>query len=168
MSIAASVVVKPSRLLSAMAGTMSLVCCAIGIAIGLGVAGELSPGYRMAIAGFTVFLSFFGFYHGACYGKTIHMDISATGQLRIAEMSADGTCADTNRPHVNRKGEVVRIMNNSTIWPHLLLLRLQSVSGKITIVPILPDSVSRDGFRALSVACRWMVTRNHSPGHDIL
>lgn len=168
MSIATSVVVKPSRLLSAAADVMSLLCCAIGIGIGLGAAGELSPGYRAAIAAFTVFLSFFGFYHGVCYGKTIHMDISGTGQLRITEMSADGACADTNRPHVYEKGEVVRIMNNSTIWPHLLLLRLQSVSGTITIVPILPDSVSREGFRALSVACRWMVARNHSSGHDIL
>ena len=168
MSIAVSSVVRPSRLLLTMMGAMSLLCFAIGIMIASGLTGELSPAVRFPIAAFTIFLAFFGFYHGAGYGKPIHIDISGTGQLRLTAMRADRACTEINWPHVDGSGEVVRMMNNSTLWPRLLLLRLQSGSGKIIIVPILPDSVSRDSFLALSVACRWIAAQNNSSERGVL
>jgi len=47
----------------------------------------------------------------------------------------------------------------------MLLLRLQADNGDKWVVPILTDCVSRDEFRALSVACRWIAAHNDSADH---
>lgn len=59
---------------------------------------------------------------------------------------------------------VVRLMAGSTLWPNLLLLRLQAEDGSVSVLPILPDSISRSDFRALSVAFRWIALRE--PGGE--
>jgi len=135
---------------------------ALGIAIGLGHIGDLIPLLRLPIAAFVIFPAVFGFYHGAWNRKIIHIDISGTGQCRLAQAGSAGPCANTNWPHLESHGAAVALLKDSTIWPHLLLLRLQTDNGKIFIVPILPDSVSRDSFRALSAACRWIASRSDS------
>lgn len=167
MSIAVSAVVHPSRLLRMMVATMAVIAGVVAVLIGTSHSGELSPGLRFALSTTTFFLALFGFYHGVRDGKTIQLDISGTGLIRIVEMGARGACVRTKRPHVRNLGEPVRLMQNSTIWPNLLLLILQSDSGRITVLPILPDCVSRDSFRALSVACRW-IAKNNPPEPDIL
>jgi toxin CptA len=165
MSIAVSTVVYPSRVLLVMVGAMSVAVVAIGIAVAFGQVGELSTTSRLFLATLVIFLAVFGFYHGARHRNPIHIDISGTGQLRLTDVSDSGACIDTNWPHVRTNGEVVRLLNNSMIWPHLLLLRLQSESGKMIMLTVLPDSVSRDSYRALSVACRWIAAhRNPSEG----
>jgi toxin CptA len=161
MSIAVSAVVYPSRVLLVMVGAMSVTVVAIGIAVAMGLVGELSTTPRLFLGALVVFLAVFGFYHGARLRKPIHIDISGAGQLRLTDVSAAGPCIDTNWPHVRTNGEVVRLLKNSMIWPHLLLLRLQSESGKMTILMVLPDSVSRDNYRALSVACRWIAAHSN-------
>ncbi len=163
MSIAVSAVVQPSRVLIMALNTMALGAIAIGIAIGVGSIGDLSMLPRGLLAAFNLFLAAFGFYHGVRYRKTIQLDIAGTGSLRITELRYSGACASEKRPHLAIRDEAVLLMKDSTIWPHLLLLRLQSESGKIFTVPVLPDSVSSDSFRALSVACRWIARRN-TPG----
>jgi hypothetical protein len=159
MSIAVSAVVRPSRILFAMTCAMAVGAALVGFAIGFGLIGDQSLPVRLAIASSVLFLAFFGFYHGTRDRKTIQLDISGTGQIRLLKLTGEPPCTDSNWPHVREMGEVVRLMSDSTIWPHMLLLRLQSDDGEITIVPIFPDSVSRDGFRALSVACRWIATQ---------
>ena len=158
MSIAVSAVVQPSRLLFAMVGAMSIAVAFIGIAIGVGAVGDLSLAARLGMSVITVFLSFFGFYHGIHDRKPIHIDISGTGQLRITEVVASAPCTDTNWPHLEEIGEVVELMNDSTLLPYLLLLRLGTSKG-IKVLPILPDSVSRESFLSLSVACRWIAAQ---------
>lgn len=166
MSIAVSAVVQPSRLLAVMVGAMSAGCVLVGVSIGLGVIGELSPAVLTGTCSIAIFLSFFGFYHGIRHRKPIHIDISGTGQLRLTKVAAASPCTDTNWPHLEEIGEVVELMSNSTLLPHLLLLRLRTVSG-IIILPILPDSVSRDSFRALSVACRWIAVQAGRPENKV-
>jgi toxin CptA len=162
MSIAVSAVVHPSRLLFAMVGVMAAGSALIGVAIGLGVIGDLSPVARASACIITVFLSFFGFYHGVRHRKPIHIDISGTGQLRLTEVIATTPCRDKYWPHLEEIGEMATLMSDSTLLPHLLLLRLRTANG-IAVLPILPDSVSRDSFRALSVACRWIATQGERP-----
>ncbi|MGH8806588.1 MAG: protein YgfX [Noviherbaspirillum sp.] len=167
MSIAVSAIVQPSRLLFAMVGAMSLCAAAVGVAIGAGQLGALPINPRILLSACSIFLAVFGFYHGVRHRKILHIDISGAGQLRLMEVAPAGACTDTNWPHVSKHGEVVRLLANSTIWPQLLLLRLQADSGKITTVPILPDCVSPESFRALSVACRWIAARNQPPERSI-
>jgi hypothetical protein len=167
MSIAVSAVVQPSRLLFAMVSAMSLCVAAAGVAVGVGQLGTFSIAPRILLATFNVFLAVFGFYHGVRQRKILHIDISGAGQLRLTKVWPTRTCIDTNWPHVSERGDVVRLLSDSTIWPQLLLLRLQNDGGKITTLPIFPDCVSSENFRALSVACRWIAARNHPPEFSI-
>jgi toxin CptA len=162
MSIAVSAIVHPSRLLQVMVGIISTISAAIGIGIATGVISELPFGPRSLIAIFSIFLAVFGFYHGMRHRKTIQIDISSSGQLRLTEVVNEGACRGGNWPHVEKNGQLFCLMMNSTIWPHLLLLRLQAESGLIQVVLILPDCVSKENFRAMSVACRWVATHSDS------
>jgi toxin CptA len=163
MSIAVSVVVKPSRILLA---AVCFICLAILSAtslIGLGVVGELPPAIRFLIFIFGAFTALLGFYHTVRNQKTLHIDISGTGRFQLYEIDVStSTCHEKKWPHVKDKGEVMTLLHDSTIWTNLLLLRLQAAGGKITVVRVLPDCVSRESFRALSVACRWIAAQNNS------
>ncbi|WP_460841572.1 protein YgfX [Noviherbaspirillum agri] len=163
MSIAVSAIVQPSRALFVMVTAMSGIVASVALTVALGLVGELSVLIRSGLTGLLLILAVFGFYHGTSHRKTIHIDISGAGQIRLTKMNESGSCANANWPHVEDSAEVVQISRDSTIWPHLLLLRLQSDSGIVSTLPILPDSVSRDSFRSLSVACRWIAARNNPP-----
>lgn len=166
MSIAVSAVVHPSRLLFSMVGGMSALVAGIGILVGAGCIGSAPPALLFSLGAATFFLALFGFYHGVRSGKTIQLDIYGTGLIRIAELGPEGTCAGRNRPHVRDSGEIVRLMSNSTLWPNMLLLRLQGDGGRATILPILPDCVDSDSFRAISVACRWIAAQGDESIHE--
>ncbi|WP_158590398.1 flagellar hook-length control protein [Noviherbaspirillum cavernae] len=162
MSIAVSVVVKPSRLLLILVGGVCASVIAAGSMISLGVIGNLSALPRGVIAVFSFFPALFGFYHTVQNRKAIHIDISGIGQVRLKELSASiGSCQEPNWPHVN-SSVPVRLLQDSTLWSQLLLLRLQTDNGTVVVVSILPDCVSRDEFRALSVACRWIAAHKSS------
>jgi len=60
-------------------------------------------------------------------------------------------------------GEIVRLMDASSLWPNLMFLHLQTESGRMVVLRILPDSVSPQEFRAISVACRWIAARSNDP-----
>lgn len=162
MSIAVSAIVRPSRIFFAIVGVMCAGVAAIGFAVVFDATGTLSQLSRRLVGGAIIFLSVFGFYHGVRHRKILHIDITGAGQVRLIEVGSVGPCTNTKWPHVETYGAVVALLKDSTIWPNMLLLRLQAENGKITTVPILPDSVSRDSFRALSVACRWIATRSES------
>jgi hypothetical protein len=137
--------------------------------VGFGKVGDLPLPIQLSLGIFSVFLAFFGFYHTVRHQKTHHIDISGVGQLRVTKVDAStSSCQEKNWPHVKDHGEVCRLLKDSTIWPHLLLLRLQADNGKMIVVPVLPDCVSRDSFRALSVACRWIAAHNNSAEHKNL
>jgi toxin CptA len=166
MSIAVSAIVLPSRFLRVMVGVLCAGVGMIGAVIAFAYSAELPLLARTLVVVFSAFAAVFGFYHDGGSRKPLHIDISGSGQFRLTEASSADTCKQTNRPHLNKAGEVFRLLENSTIWPHLLLLRLQDDSGKITTLPILPDCVSRDCFRALSVACRWIAARGELQGRE--
>jgi toxin CptA len=159
MSIAVSVAVHPSRLLRFLIFSVSSAVAAIGIAVLAGWLGELAPFPRVTIGMLPVFMAFFGFYHGVRHRKTLHIDISGAGQIRITNALSTSPCRDADRPHVTSGSKVVEMMDDSTLWPNLLVLRLRASDGDITVVPILQDSVPRNAFRALSVACKWIAAR---------
>lgn len=148
--------VKPSRLLLVLVCLMCGGTIFVAVISGFGIIGGLPVATGICVALFTVFLAVFGFYHTVRHQKNLHIDISGTGQIRLIKVAAAGSCQEKNWPHVKRDSELVRLLPDSTIWPHLLLLHLQSDDGQVTVVPVLPDCVSRDCFRALSVACRWI------------
>lgn len=161
MSIAISAVVNPSRLLLAAIGGM---CGGIAFAagmVGLSKVGELSFYPRCVMAGLCALTAFLGFFQAFWKRKTFRIDISGIGQIRLMEYNG---VADSSRqrewPNGEDNGELVQLAAGSTIWPYLLLLRLEAEGRRTVVLPILPDCVGADNFRALSVACRWIAAHN--------
>ena len=140
--------------------SMVVLALVVGSAIAVGYVGDLGALPRLLVSTLAFFLAFFGFYHGVRHRKTLHIDISGSGQIRIAEVLPMTSCASADRPHFRADATVVGVIANSTIWPNLLMLRLRSDEGCVAVLPILQDSVSQEAFRALSVACRWIAARS--------
>jgi toxin CptA len=149
MSIALSAVIKPSRLLLALVATECALAGLVGVLIASGVIGNLLLPVRAALATLCMSAAAYGMLR-YCRGRgTIQLDIDANGQIRMAEIVAS---------NINRISNPapVQLLESTIIWSHLLLLRLRLASGSVRTIAILPDCVSNDTFRVLSVACRWI------------
>jgi toxin CptA len=162
MSIAVSAVVQPSRLLFAITTSMCLVVALIGMTIAVNGVGGLSFLNRVIVAGVCFFSACWAFNRSTTNRKSLHIDISGIGQIRLAEHNELAAVLAGSANQTPAFGEVLQLQADSTLWSFLLLLRLQSADQKVKILPILPDSVGADNFRALSVACRWIATHHNS------
>ncbi len=161
--MAISVVVKPSRVLLAAVGVMGAVTLFAAGMVASGKVGELSIYPRLLVAALCIVAALAGFFQAFWNRKTFHVDISGIGQIRLREYSGNASSSLVSGDGENDEagaGEGVKLMADSTIWPHLLLLRFQCDGGRITALPILPDCVSEQSFRALAVACRWIAAQN--------
>lgn len=49
----------------------------------------------------------------------------------------------------------VRLLSETVVWEYLIVLHLQVVNGKKLKIPVLCDSLSSEGFRALTIAALW-------------
>ena len=57
----------------------------------------------------------------------------------------------------------VLLLDGSTLWPRLLLLRLGQVGGPVTALVVLPGTVEAAAFRPLALACRAVAARSDEP-----
>ncbi|MGZ3237393.1 MAG: protein YgfX [Burkholderiaceae bacterium] len=168
MSIAVSAVVQPSRLLFAITASMCLVVALIGIMIAVGWVGNLSFLFRIIAVVVCIFMACWAFNRSAANRKSLHIDISGIGQIRLAEHNELAAVLADGENQSPVFGEVLQLQAASTLWSFLLLLRLQGTDQKVKILTILPDCVGVDNFRALSVACRWIATHNNSDAYKNL
>ena len=74
------------------------------------------------------------------------VDITAVGQFRTALYQHAGT--------------PLRLLDGSTVWRGLLLLRLGGADGSVRSVLVLPDCVSGAELRELTLACRAAAARS--------
>jgi toxin CptA len=129
MSIAVSVIVRPSLVLRiAHAGLCSCVMASAAVC-----PGSVAP-VLCLLAGALAWL----FGRPPAIARTL--DISGVGQLRLALYQHIGTAS--------------ALLSGSTLWPHLLLLRLGDEAGRVQVLAVLPDSVAAVEWRALALACR--------------
>lgn len=84
--------------------------------------------------------------------NTRRIDISGLGELRLTVQGYQGPAAGPDGP--------LALLPGSTLWPQLLLLRLQGADGGATALAVLPDSVAAGAYRPLAVALR------HVAGHN--
>jgi hypothetical protein len=137
MSIAVSVVVRPSaglRLLHA-----GLCGCVM-------MSGAVCPGVLAPLL--CVLAGLMGWVVGRPCGIALELDISGVGQIRLAVYQEPGT--------------IRRLLDGSTLWPGMLLLRLAGEDGEdgpLRSVLVLPDGVTWPELRALSLACRAVAGR---------
>ncbi len=157
MSIAVSADIKPSRLLLLVTAFACLCVALTGVLVSLWMPGPLSGLARAALAAICILAASIALGLTLRARKAIWLHISGTGQIRVVEHLA--TASSRAKPQVVKAG-LAQLLAGSTIWPGMLLLRLRLENGSVRTIPILSDSVSEDTFRALSVACRWLISHN--------
>ncbi len=80
------------------------------------------------------------------------LDISGLGELSLTVQHHMGPDAPRS---------VMRLLPGSTLWPGLLLLRLQAdEGGALSELIVLPDSLPREQFRKLAVAITTIARRD--------
>lgn len=136
MSIAISATIHPSVALRLAHGALCLAVLACVAWSGPGVAGAL-----LCVAGFA------GAVSGWRLVKPARIDISAVGQIRLTVYH------QRDVPHAGI-GQAVRLLPDSTLWPGLLVLRLEDDSGRVHRLIVLPDSAAPDVRRRLALAAR--------------
>jgi toxin CptA len=83
----------------------------------------------------------------------IALTITDSGQMRLSRLDQDYFAGSD-------QADIVQMMPDSTIWPFFILLRLRKQNKKLIAVPFFSCDLSPELFRRLSVACRWIATRN--------
>jgi toxin CptA len=161
MTIAVSAVVNRSRWLSGAVTGMCICVVLVACLIAFGHVGELVKVERIAIATICLMMTAFVLCRWLCATKRTVIHISGIGQIRLSP-SADSKMAyaDLQVESHDEEGEIVHLRSASTLWAWLMILHLQHENGRTSIMIVLPDSLSADGFRALLVACRWIAMRH--------
>lgn len=161
MSIAVSALVRPSRWLAVLCWLMSAVLCMTTFSLWAAVADAAmyAIDYALVIVCASASLAL-ALFPLLCI-KTLHIDVSRTGQIRLPDTSPESA---TDRSALSDNcSEVVQLLRDSTLWSWLMVLRLQSVTGNVKVVYLLPDCMDRESFLALSVACRWIANSHAHP-----
>jgi len=161
MSIATSVIVQPSRIISAALIVMSLLLLMTAILLAnLPVDGSVFV-FRQLLILLCAAAAITSFLFITRYRKIFFIDISGNGviHLRQTDQVAIPESVQFNSAHQDR-GELVQLHRDSTLWSMLLLLRFQSANGYVRVVIVLPDSLNDASFRDLHTACRWIAGKN--------
>lgn len=168
MSIAVSTVVRPSGLLRVIVTAACLCMVLIGILVVGNQFDILSVWSRLLLALIYSVVALASWALFFFTQKIYLISISSAGQIRLLELNA----STKNMPEVFDTGDtawfIVNLLEDSTLWPQLLLLRLRSETGSVIVLPILPDSVGSQAFKSLSVACRWIAVRINQNDNKIL
>ncbi len=173
MSIATSVTVRPSRRLQLLMLLMMIALVVVGLQLlRLPAAGERLVLHQLlsVVCGAAALLLFSA---ARRLSKVVVIDISGLGVIRLHHTGRVADATPVSVSDHQHSDAVVQLMKDSTLWSSLLLLRLRSATGRVFVVPVLPDAVCADAFRSLSLACRWIATQAASdplqrpgPRHD--
>ena len=148
MSIAISAVLHPSKIARVCTITFALFLLLIGIYIGS--LTTLPMLYQFALIATCCLAAWGSFLYSQKIAQAswcIHVD--GQGKLRCQSIAKAGDVLKRNP---------LNIMAGTTLWTHALFLRLNNQEENIRInLVVLPDALSKDEFRRLSVACKWIV-----------
>lgn len=161
MSIAASVLIRPSRvlrILSASLGTVLLLLCG---RLSFKEFSVLPHSINVALTIALALLALFLFYSSFRTRKSFQLDISGLGGMRLREhYTRAGKGSWESSPIPDEAGaDAVRLLPDSTIWPGLLALHLRRPDGRKIRLLVLPDMIEASAFRPLRVALRWIATQ---------
>lgn len=161
MSIAVSAMIHPSRLMTRALILFGTVLCVVAVLLWLRLSGKLPDLARAVLTLVCASAACAVFFIALLSKKTCRLDITGNGQIRLSEYRPTASASNSDLyEEIDGSSEVVQLLRDSTLWPTLLVLRLQSQSGRVTIVPVFPDSTERHAFRAVCVACRWIAAQN--------
>jgi toxin CptA len=149
MSIAVSAVIVPSRLLRCAVASCAAVHLGAGTLLLAFGPAAVAGAPLLALACLAVAASAACHCHRYGRRKWRRIDISGLGAVRL---TVQGYRAPPGAP--------LALLAGATLWPGLLLLRLQAGSGKTQHLLLLPDSVAPGIFRPLAAALRDIAVRN--------
>lgn len=158
MTIAVSAVIRPSRLSLFLSLLFALNLCITAVLLFhrfesiLGFMQRLVVAVVCVIPVFALLISVFR------SRNIVRIDISGNGQIRLFHTKRSAHAFQfQNKVEISRNDyEIVRLLGDSTLWPYIMSLRLQSNTGKIFVVLIFPDSVEQPLYRSLLVALRCL------------
>jgi toxin CptA len=168
MSIAASVLIRPSSCLRLLLAAMALLLLAVTPWLFLFAFPTVSASWRLALV-FPCAIAAFGLLHASFRTrKWFLLDICGLGRIRLREHYTGAAAAWLKETNFSRPPRTVRLLEGSTFWPGLLALRLRDQDGKTTSLLVLPDSVAPGAFRALSLSLRWIASQDseRAPMHN--
>ena len=155
MSIAVMAVVRPSRWLQAAAAALALAYVVTAWLVWQGGLGTRWPALLVACA--------------CLLGAAFLTQIGSQRQSYLIDVSGTGAIQLAVQRYVGQVNQCVaaELLPGSTLWPACLVLRLKCPgSGPVHTVVVMPDSVSREHFRCLSVAMRRIARMaGDAPGH---
>lgn len=147
MSIALSVQLKPSRILSRLSIGIYL---SANIAVMLAVVAYAMPLWLKFVTPLVALvlssLSLAGFLRGQ---QPVVIHIFDNGRIILRRF---------NIPRLAGQGIPVKLLDKSVLWPQLLSLHLQAEDESRHRLLILPDSTDAESLRALSVALHWIAS----------
>ena len=156
MSIAISAEIKPSRIFSFFYLSFAALFFLTGILLGLGQIGYFVSITRQLLALLAILTAFFLIFSYFRSRKTLWIDISGNGQIRLKEYRQSVSKPSTEDADSCTFTDTWKLSEYSTIWPTLLILQLAAENGKKTNVLIFQDSVKREQFKSLYTSLRWI------------
>ncbi|MBX9868731.1 MAG: hypothetical protein K2X63_02950 [Burkholderiaceae bacterium] len=162
MSIALSVILRPSRLLYVLL-SLILLLANVGWILGLSQIIQTPILLGLAsVAGFT--LSCIGFFRSIRQQKISQLDIDDEGRMivRRLRLARSGSAFNRNISSGASEFDVVwsasaELGEDTVVWPNLFVLHLRLATTQIERIVILKDSVDHASFRRLGVALRWLM-----------
>jgi toxin CptA len=164
MSIATSVVVRPSQCLSLALIVMSVLLLISATILAGYSFDESALVFHQLLVVLCVAAAIYSVLVSARHEKIFFIDISASGVIRLRH--TDQTAPPESPLQISDlqgRGETVQLQRDSTLWSMLLLLRFRSGNGLVHTVMALPDSLDEASFRTLSTACHWVAMQGVEP-----
>ena len=161
MSIATSVVVHPSRILSLSLVVLGLLLLTTAtLLVNLPVDDSVFV-FRQSLMLLCAAAAITSFFYASLYRKIFFIDISGNGVIHLRQTDQVAIPEPVQCIHNPQdRGELVQLHRDSTLWSMLLLLRFQSANGYVRSVIVLPDSLNEASFRELHIACHWIAGKN--------
>lgn len=152
MSIAVSAVIKPSRILRVALAAYAVASAGAAMVLAGLQSGRFHLPYP--IAALCLLAALVAWRAARAAITTREIDISGLGEIRQTVQHSMETAG--------LEYQALRLLPGSTVWPSLLLLLLRDdESGVVTVMPILPDSVSQEQFRRIGVSIRAIAGRDN-------
>lgn len=165
MSIAIAVVLRPSKLLRIYVSGFALFLILIAIYLGgLNTISGLCKFVLVTICVGTALKSILLGYNAA--KATWQISIDGKGHFRCQPMTlkSNTRVANVVQDHVSSglpMESILDLVSGTTLWANILILRVKNGNNEVSNLVILRDSLEKDEFRRLSIACKWIVSRNN-------
>lgn len=129
----------------------------LAVAVGFEFGVEMVPQQKIFTIAVCLIASFCGIYYSCRLVKSFYISISSHGSIALTiGVSASGDEAI----NAGSGPQAAELMAGTTVWPSLIILRLQLADGRIVCIPVIKGFTDEQSFRILAVACKWILRQN--------